>query len=192
MHELINDSFYDILNKYDRLVIDYCLMENDAPHDGISSHKEALLYAMRRLKESCQWITVNGEPTVIEKISAEELLCSTEEPQKENTDGAVPYHGKCTDGGRIPYRYAFLEPPHGTGQVRRNGSLLRDRYGSEDFDTVNNALFPEGTEELEIHEWSTDWSSYFDAGHEWWGTLCYSIYDKKLNRYTVIMASSTD
>ncbi len=32
----------------------------------------------------------------------------------------------------------------------------------------------------------------FDDGHEWWGTACWSVYDKCMNRYTVIMAGATD
>ena len=60
------------------------------------------------------------------------------------------------------------------------------------FRKVNSALFPEGTDELEVYEWTTDWSNYFDDGHEWWGAACWSVYDKNMNRYVVIMASATD
>ena len=61
-----------------------------------------------------------------------------------------------------------------------------------DFDRVNAALFPNGTNELEVYEWTTDWSDYFDEGHEWWGALCFTVYDKTLDRFAVIMASATD
>lgn len=44
---------------------------------------------------------------------------------------------------------------------------------------------------LGVYEWSTDWSDYFDAGHEWRETSCWSIYDTHLKRYVVIMASAT-
>ena len=78
------------------------------------------------------------------------------------------------------YRYAFLHPPYETN------------YTNADFERVNNALFPNGTEPLEVYEWTTDWSDYFDEGHEWWGALCYSVYDKSLDRYVIISASATD
>lgn len=100
-------------------------------------------------------------------------------------------HPEC-EGGQIPYWYAFLEPPHGTGPVIINGKMIRKEYAPEDFEIVNRALFPQGTNELEVYEWTTDWSDYFDAGHEWWGAACWSVYDKTLNRYAVIMASATD
>lgn len=81
---------------------------------------------------------------------------------------------------RIPYLYALLETPHRSG------------YGNNDFVKINNALFPNGTDSLEVYEWTTDWSNYFDAGHEWWGAACWSVYDRSLNRYAVIMVSATD
>ena len=82
--------------------------------------------------------------------------------------------------GRLNYRRAFLCPPHGTC------------YTDMDFARVNRSLFPEGTSELEVYEWSTDWSDYFDDGHEWWGALCLTVYDKRAERFVVMMASATD
>lgn len=82
--------------------------------------------------------------------------------------------------GKLNYRKAFLYPPH------------ENSYTGKDFVRVNNALFPSGTNELDVYEWTTDWSEYFDEGHEWWGTLCLTVYDKTLNRFAVIMASATD
>ena len=82
--------------------------------------------------------------------------------------------------GKLNYRKAFLYPPHGTSCTGR------------DFARVNEALFPNGTDALEVFEWSTDWSDYFDAGREWWGTLCLTVYDRTLDRFAVILASSSD
>lgn len=82
--------------------------------------------------------------------------------------------------GSLSYRNAFLHPPHETNCTGR------------DFARVNAALFPNGTDGLEVCEWTTDWSDYFDDGREWWGTLCLTVYDKTLDRFVVIMASATD
>ena len=82
--------------------------------------------------------------------------------------------------GKLNYRKAFLYPPHENG------------YTGKDFVRVNAALFPNGTDGLEVYEWTTDWSDYFDEGHEWWGTLCLTVYDNTLDRFVVIMASATD
>ena len=45
---------------------------------------------------------------------------------------------------------------------------------------------------LEIYEWTTDWSDYFDAGHEWYGACCWSVYDRSMDRYVVMLVSATD
>ena len=77
-------------------------------------------------------------------------------------------------GGKLNYRGAFLNPPCGND------------YNDADFDKIN------GTDGLEIYEWTTNWSEYFDEGNEWWGSLCLTVYDKSIERFAVIMASATD
>ena len=80
----------------------------------------------------------------------------------------------------LNYRKAFLCPPNGNS------------YNGRDFERVNDVLFPGGTECLEVYRWTTDWSDYFDEGHEWWGALCLTVYDKTLERFVIITASATD
>ena len=82
--------------------------------------------------------------------------------------------------GRLNYRKAFLKPPH------------LNSCTEKDFARVNAALFPNGTDNLEVYEWDTNWSDYFDDGHEWWGALCLTVCDKASDRFVVIMASATD
>ena len=106
----------------------------------------------------------DGDPdkAVGSRIPPEELFSSAYPPEKLN------------------YRKAFLYPPH------------ENSYTGKDFVRVNAALFPNGTDALEVYTWDTDWSDYFDEGHEWWGALCLTVYDKTLDRFVVIMASATD
>ncbi len=76
--------------------------------------------------------------------------------------GVVPaYHmnkthwlGVLLDGSAeaLNYRGAFLHPPH------------ECRYTDADFDRVNAALFPNGTDALEVYEWTADWSDFFGDG----------------------------
>ena len=83
-------------------------------------------------------------------------------------------------GTTVPYWYALMEPVHGK------------RNRPEDFKTVNGLLFPNGTDALDIYEWTTDWSDLFDAGHEWYGSCCWTVYDKSEDRYIVMLVSATD
>ena len=59
---------------------------------------------------------------------------------------------------------------------------------------IDHYLFKSGngTDALDIYEWSTDWSDYFDDGHEWYGACCWSVYDKSMDRFVVMLVSATD
>ena len=201
MRELLNDPIYELIGKYDRCIIDYCLIEDDTPHQGKRSHKDALLFAMLkvierdiddRVRSDIQYgKEAQDEPFPwnldIRKAQAHQIdpaallrvpeILWTDRVGRRYYDCGLPDPLK---GEQIPYWYAFWETPQPSG------------YGPDDFRKVNSILFPAGTAELEVYEWTTDWSSYFDDGHEWWGTACWSIYDRRMHRYIVIMASTTD
>ena len=195
MREQKHDPFYELIKGYDRCVIDYCLIEDDTPHQGYRSHKDAVLFAMckvierdidEHLKEETRdelfpWNLDIGKAQA-HQIDPAQLL---HVPVILRTDSAGRRYYDCglpdpLKGEQIPYWYAFWETPHRTG------------YGPDEFRRVNSVLFPQGTDGLEVYEWTTDWSSYFDDGREWWGTACWSVYDQRMNRYIVIMASATD
>ena len=163
---IIKDGpFFELLKNYPDCVIDYCLVKSEHIEKGRNDHRMALVWAANAL-----FTDENGEviwhfdvaKADAREISADELFSFPK------------------DGEKLTYRRAFLEPPYG-------GS-----YTGDDFHKLNAALFPNGTDDLEIYEWTTDWSEYFDEGHEWWGTLCVTVYDKSLDRFAVILASATD
>ncbi|MBR3296648.1 MAG: hypothetical protein IKI65_02275 [Firmicutes bacterium] len=164
-HEDVSDGeprkgpFFQLLERYPDLAVAYSIVKCEDGYYGYGSHRTALKAAFRELCKGWQ-----GEPEKAEgqKISAEELF------------------SPAAQDGKLNYRRAFLDPPHGNG------------YTDRDFDLVNGALFPNGTDMLEVYEWTTDWSEYFDDGREWWGTLCITAYDPSLERFAVIMASETD
>ena len=210
MKRIENDSFYDFIKKYDpnseyHLVgeVDYHLICDDKPYEGMRSHKEALQLVFEWLAEE---ITENKEnarsmfgddladrmhPLVYDIDKAQPSPLDPQEffycPNIVKTDyyGNVWYDAewKPNDdncGTTVPYWYALMEPVHG-----RNNK-------PEDFKKVNEVLFPNGTEMLDIYEWTTDWSDYFDAGHEWYGACCWSVYDRSMKRYVVMLVSATD
>lgn len=160
-----NDPFYGVIAEYPDCVIDYCLVANENTKGGYDPHRLALVLACRKL-----FIDDDGEAiwhydvgkADARRISVEELFATAEGSEKLN------------------YRKAFLSPPY------------PNNYKNSDFDRVNAALFPNGTDGLEVFEWTTDWSEYFDEGHEWWGALCLTVCDKSLDRFAVILASATD
>ncbi len=158
------DPFLELIRLYPDAVPEYCLVSGS--EGGREAHRKALEVACRSLmagdEETDGWNYDLSKAEIIAKLSVRKLLTAEEIP------------------GRLTYRRAFLKPPYGCN------------YTEADFDKVNATLFPRGTDALEIYEWSTDWSAYFDDGHEWWGTLCLSIYDHRLKRFVIILASATD
>lgn len=203
MWELINDPFYEEIKAYNRCIIDFCLVKDDKPHQGFQSHKDVLAFAMSKVmeryvdaqqiderdvaKDRAEDIEESAWSMDISKAKAEPInpVSFLQAPNviKKDSNGKLHYACKLQEvkrGKQLPYWYAFLETPHITG------------YDKNDFLKINNLLFPNGSETLEVYEWSTDWSNYFDDGHEWWGAACWSIYDRSLNRYVVILASTTD
>ena len=158
-----DDPAYAVIEEYPDIVVDYCIVKDGLPYNGYNSHWSALAYACRRLfSDEEDGWHYNVGKADAKKVDTGALLAPDTADEKFN------------------YRYAFLHPPYETS------------YTNADFDRVNKALFPNGEEPLEVYEWSTDWSDYFDEGHEWWGTLCCTVYDKSLDRYVIILASATD
>ena len=164
--ELTEDPFYEEYTKYPEVVLDYCILKIDSNKHTQNEHQQVVLFAMHK------WQTfLNREYEV-------EIDCHPEKMKAKLID-SKDFFNQSADNKKS-YRYLFLNPPHGY------------EYEESVFDSMNRILFPNGVEGLEVYDWSTDWSNYFDDGHEWWGTRCVSIYDQSLNRFVVIGASATD
>ncbi|MBQ6552932.1 MAG: hypothetical protein IJL83_04900 [Clostridia bacterium] len=164
---IINDErFSSLIAGYPDLAVDYCLVENERNATGENAHRTALFRACRKL------FTDSDDGEAIWDYDAAEA--------EAKPITAAELFAPADKDGKLNYRMAFLSPPYGSV------------YTDADFDKVNAALFPNGTDGLEVYEWTTDWSEYFDDGREWWGTLCLTVCDETLDRFAVIMASATD
>ncbi len=164
-------EFYRLIADYPDVVCDYCLVDAENryarslsvfPYRGVDSHRLALECAARELFDDGREWAYDMKEARCRKLSGKALFAPADSDNWLN------------------YRKAFLEPPH------------TNAYSDADFDRVNAVLFPGGADSLEVYRWTTDWSEYFDEGHEWWGALCLTVYDKTLDRFVVIMASATD
>ena len=210
MQRIDNDAFYEFIKQYDpnseyHLVgeVDYHLLSDDKPYDGMASHREALRIVFDWLVKQDLENKENARAMFGDDYAdrLRPLVYDIDKAQPSPLDPQVffycpnivktDYYGnafydaewKPNDencGTTVPYWYAILEPVQG----RRNTP--------EDFKKVNEVLFPNGTDTLDIYEWTTDWSDFFDAGHEWYGSCCWSVYDKTRSRYVVMLVSATD
>ena len=148
--------------RYPDCAVDYCIANLETPYNGRESHGRALTQAALCLAADGWSITYEPGPITAKRIPAQALFAPADKT------------------GPLNYRTAFLYPPH------------TQPYTNADFDRINAALFPNGTDGLEAYQWPTDWSDYFNDGHEWWGTLCITVYDRSVERFAVITASATD
>jgi hypothetical protein len=82
------------------------------------------------------------------------------------------------------YKTAFFHPPHHLGGPNEERAAL--------FANINRRVLGTAPESAEIFSWSTDWSNYFDAGHEWWGAFFWTVRASDSSRFVAIGASSTD
>ncbi len=210
MKRIDNDAFYEYIKQYDpdseyHLVgeVDYHLLSDDKPYEGMESHRKALHFIFDWLVEqSTEDIErarilfgddlANRMRPLVFDIEKAQLSPMDRQvffycPSIVKTDcyGNVWYDAEWEPndencGTTVPYWYALMEPVHG----RRNKP--------EDFKKVNEVLFPNGTDTLDIYEWTTDWSDFFDDGHEWYGACCWRVYDKTINRYVVMLVAATD
>lgn len=172
--EHMTDYFPCLLDMYYDCIIDYYFYDSIDEYKGEITHRQALEAAIKELIDKYEiefdYDIQKAEAAIIDSKTLfevpESLVCENE--------------GK---GEKIPYWYAFLNPPN---------APYPESFKPSDFERINFALFPNGRNELEAFDWSTDWSDYFDDGKEWWGTICSTVYDKSLKRIVVIMASVTD
>lgn len=84
----------------------------------------------------------------------------------------------------IAYAEAFTDPPY-----RVHADLETQ---SDWFRAINRDLFGGLDDALVIWRWSTEWSSWFDEGREWWGCAHWTIERPGWPWIVVISASATD
>jgi hypothetical protein len=95
----------------------------------------------------------------------------------ENGDGQS---GFATPG----YRGAFQFPPYSLSPENKEAEQL--------YAEVNRAFFGDLNRVTELFTWSTEWSNYFDLGHEWWGAFLWTARPAPDGPIIWVAASSTD
>lgn len=89
------------------------------------------------------------------------------------------------DGPWGAYPGAFLEPPYGLHYPDQESLQAV-------FDDIHQELFGGFDASLVIYEWSTDWSTFFDEGNDWWGSHLWTIENQQTGQVAGIGASAND
>lgn len=87
------------------------------------------------------------------------------------------------DGSGTGFAYAFSSPPYTIQIPAKELGPLFDEFLK---------MIIGGSETSTVYEWPTEWSNYFDAGKEWWGSFLWTVSNPGCNRIVVIAASTTD
>lgn len=200
MHVIEDQVFEKAQKRYQDHCLDIVLMDAKGVYEGICAHKEAVILAM----SSDAFSKLRGLNLKMSDFHFEMMEFEQVEPSRffehcsplktgshkmsefEYVDGYEENEHyalgtKSADSIKIRYCHAWLNPPHLTN------------YSIEDFESFNDALFPNGRDHLEIYRWKDNFcDDYFKWGKEWWGTGLWSVYDKTLGRFIIIGASQTD
>jgi hypothetical protein len=90
-------------------------------------------------------------------------------------------------GESLDFTRGFCVPPYGLH--------IHEHCSQNDlvelFRSVIRKVLSSPDETSEIWAWSTDWSEYFEAGREWWGTACWTL-DVGDGSIVAVLASTTD
>lgn len=184
MQEIENHIAYELLKtKYDRIDLDYVIMSVDTEYEGDTTHKNAIIEALHIINlRNIEYlgedykITLEKEKMEAHQSNMEELL---QFPEDDYYNNRLKKNRAFSKPDPIPYWFAFLEPPHGNSYLKK------------DFIEFNEALFP-NENHCEVYRWNDEFSNYFDAGKEWWGTGIWSVYDSIERTIVIIGASLTD
>lgn len=184
MREIDNHIVYEQLKtKYDRIALDYVIMSVDGEYEGEKTHKNAVIEAFQVIHNRNSTCFGDDYSIEIEESKMKALPSNIDEllqlSDDEYYDNRQKKSRAFTKPKPMPYWFAFLEPPHG------------NTYLNKDFITFNDLLFP-NKYHCEVYRWNDEFSNYFDAGKEWWGTGLWSIYDYIDGTMVIIGASLTD
>jgi hypothetical protein len=92
--------------------------------------------------------------------------------------------------------YGFLPPGIERGQKWNAGNAAKLEAAQKEFLDRFLAVLDidpnRSVHELMVYKISDNWSNFFDAGKEWWGTFFWTILHRDRREVTVIAASATD
>lgn len=155
--------------------VDYVLLKPDDPSASLARlHREAAGKGMDVIELRCRTTAQETQRLWGQDITS---YVPRIKYDLDRANGEV----ELTDLFLSQYWRAFSDPPH----------AMRLPNPDQCFQEINDRLLGELLA-WSIWRWSSDWSSYFDAGNEWWGAFLWTLvyYDK--SRVIWIGASTTD
>ena len=195
-----------ILNRYLKAggILDFVFIGCTDGEDVASeeTHRQALLLGMKCLQERLGYFSEFAVATELERLEPVRAPFEIDGHRLNALRGKriskTEFLGPRYDIGRQSlkadsmlgsddaggFAYAFADTPQGL--------WLRGDERQDLFDEVISTVLGGIDDDSTIFEWPTDWSSYFEAGREWWGCFLWTLCNPGANRITMIAASTTD
>lgn len=179
----------------------------DEDPEEVGTHRRAVMMGMRKLQPWASPVGIeNSVPTDLapQRISWQEFLGTRYDYERQGliVRGKGEFLNEfffysdpaCLEkmipddavdcGMGAGFAYAFSDPPYGMNILPREGlGTLFDQFLE---------VVLQGTANLVIYQWPTDWSDYFADGREWWGTFLWTLSRPGDRDLIVIAASATD
>lgn len=192
MRNEASDSELDsLLAKYDAAggVIDYIFLEQSGMGSSHASHRAAALSGMaeidRRLEQwAIRSASAKYPSNMFFRVHWDETNLTGEPINFSTFWGTDDVEStQIVDG----YKTAFFHPPYGLFCLKDSPAEQAELFVS-----INKYVLGDEPKRAEFFSWSTNWSNYFTAGHEWWGAFYWTIRPADSHRMVVVAASSTD
>ncbi|MEA2599210.1 MAG: hypothetical protein QOF89_202 [Acidobacteriota bacterium] len=170
-----------LLAKYDANggVMDYIFLEAETECPREQLHRSAALAGMAAIDRRIEhWVRWDEAKLTGERVPFPVFWGTDDVEPKPLRDNAWSIPN--VDG----YKAAFFHPPHSLQASAKETAEL--------FAGINRHVLGDVPELAEIFSWSTDWSNYFDEGHEWWGAFFWTIRAAGMGRFVVVGASASD
>ena len=170
-------SLASLLAQYDDIggCLDFVFIESHDVFPPELLHRSAVLAGIKEIDANLDW---DASKLTGERITFSAFWGSDDVEPKPI--GPNAYWLPKVDG----YKTAFFLPPHGLG------GPMDTQMGI--FMSINKHVLGIEPQRAEIFSWSTDWSSYFEAGLEFWGAFMWTIRPIDTDRIVVVGASCTD
>ncbi len=205
-----------VINKFDELLVELEMVafaiEGDV-EDVYELSKQAALQGMETLAQRMEDYYESKKEEIIERFptydySSRYQIKISGEPVGEliSFDQLVGFDYRnewldVTDYRGKELAHAILEPPYNI-KIEIDAELnSKDYYAikTKKYTEIYRLflddflLFSEFQQsDFVIYRWSDDWSNFFEAGKEWWGTYFWTVYNRKNNTIMVFGASETD
>ncbi len=178
--------------------------ENNEPVEPEARHAQAVKSAFSVFEARHRWLRVTSDYSRMrsEQITALAFVDARFDIEKRRLAwggyGTDSWPGYFWAGDARIKRNRILPEPSFAGLAAAfwlslgHSPCLSHAQAEQGFLALVDTLFDGFSHTLDIRQWSTDWSSFFDEGERWEAAFLWSVYNPQSGQFVVIAASVQD